>query len=162
MGQVNITYESGEVGPPGLGLRVTDPRGRKIGYDLGANRGWQELPVAQAFFDCDENEDTGELRHCTGHIQICGPISGTYQVEVLPTHSGKYSITVSDRSQEIRDERGLHSTASQIELKSEMWEQKPAILILQYSREAATQINLTRGDQRTARREMLFPERPSR
>lgn len=162
MGQINITYESGEVGPPGVGLRVTDPRGRKIGYDLGANKGWQELPVAQAFFDCDENEDTGELRHCAGHVQICGPISGTYQVEVLPTHSGRYSISASGRSQDIRDERSLHSTGSQVELKSEMWEQKPATLLLQYSREAGVQIKLTRSGQRIAHREMGFTGKPSR
>ena len=161
MGQMNITYKSKGVGSPDVGLRVTDPRGRKIGHDLGADRGWQELPVAEAFFDCDENEDTGELRNCTGDIQICGPISGTYQLEVLPTHSGKYSISVSARSQEMRDEHGFHSTGSQAEFKSDTWEQKPAILLLQYSRQDGAQIRLSRSDQRMAHREKDFSEGPS-
>jgi hypothetical protein len=162
MGQISLTYESGEIGPPNLGLRITDPRGRKIGYDPRADKGWQELPFAQGFFDCDENEDTGELRHCAAHIQICGPISGTYQVEVLPTHGGKYSISVSGTSQETRDELGVHSTGSRVELKSEIQEQAPTMLSLQYSRAAGAQIKLTRNDQPVTRREEGHTEEPSR
>jgi hypothetical protein len=33
MGQIGITYETGNAGPPNIGLGITDPRGRKIGYD---------------------------------------------------------------------------------------------------------------------------------
>lgn len=84
MGEINLAYKSGEVGAPSVGLRITDPRGRKIGYDPRSHKGWQELPLAEGFVDCDENEDSGEPRQCAGHIRICGPISGTYKVEVLP------------------------------------------------------------------------------
>jgi hypothetical protein len=162
MGQISLTYESGEVGPPSVGVRVTDPRGRKIGYDLRADKGWQELPLAQGFFDCDENEDTSELRHCAGHIQICGPISGTYKVEVLPAKSGKYSITVSSTSQETPDEVGFHSTDSRVELKSEIQKQAPEVLVLEYSREAGAQVKLTKSDQRVARGEKRKTEESSR
>jgi hypothetical protein len=161
MGQISVAYDSGEVGPSNLGLRITDPRGRKIGYDPLANHGWQELPLAEAFFDCDENEDTGELRHCVGHIRICGPISGTYQVEVLPAHSCKYSISVSGTSQETRDKHGVHSTGSRVELKSEVQEQAPAMLLLQYSREGGTQVKLTLSGQPAARRSACCSSRPT-
>lgn len=105
MGQISLTYVSGEIGPPNVGLRITDPRGRTIGYDPRADEAWQELPLAEGFVDCDENEDTRELRNCTGHVQICGPISGTYKVEILPAQDGKYSISVSGTSQVTRDGR---------------------------------------------------------
>jgi hypothetical protein len=161
MGQISLAYESGEVGPSDMGLRITDPRGRKIGYDPMANRGWQELPLAEAFFDCDENEDTGELRHCVGHIRICGPISGSYQVEVLPTHTCEYSISVSGRSQETRDERGVHSTGSRVELKSEIQERAPVMLLLQYSREGGARMKLTLSEQPAPRPSACCSSRPT-
>src|SRR5438552_18440095 len=92
-GRITMKYASGKVGPPTIGFRITDPRGGTIGYDPRTNEGWQEMPLAQAFLDCDENEETGELRQCKGHIEICGPISGTYQVEELPIRSGTYYMT---------------------------------------------------------------------
>ena len=155
MGQISLTYESGEVGAPKVGLRITDPRGRKIGYDPRTHKGWQELPLAQGFLDCAENEDSGELRRCAGHIEICGPVSGTYKLEVLPAQSGKYSINVSGRSHETWDELGLHSTASQVEVKSEIRKKAPAILLLRYSRETGAQIELNLTDQRAARWETV-------
>jgi hypothetical protein len=153
MGQISVKYESGELGPPNVGLRITDPRGRRIGYDPQANKGWQELPLAQGFVDCDENGDTGEAGHCAGYIQICGPISGTYKIDVLPARTGKYSVTVSGKSEETRDGRGFRSTDSQVELNSEIQKQTPETLSLRYSREAGTQIQLVRSDQRVARGE---------
>jgi hypothetical protein len=47
MGQINLTYESGDMGAPNVGLRITDPRGRKIGYDPLTHKGWQEFPLAK-------------------------------------------------------------------------------------------------------------------
>lgn len=153
MGQISVTYKSGEVGPPNVGLRITDPRGRKVGYDPRTNQGWQELPLAQGYVECDANEDTGEARHCAGYIQICGPISGTYKVEVLPSQPGKYSVSVAGTSQQTRDERGFRSTDSQVELNSEIQKQTPETFLLKYSREAGTQVELFRGDERVARGE---------
>lgn len=147
MGRLHITYESGNVGPPGVGLRITDPRGRTIGYDFRGNQGWQEIPLAQASLDCDQNEDTGELRNCKGEIEICGPITGAYQVRVLPTRNGKYSITVSATSQGKTNASDYTMTTSHVELEGEIREYKPALLRLQYSREAGSQITLSGSDE---------------
>lgn len=152
MGRMTIDYASGEAGLPNVGFRITDPRGREIGYDPRTNRGWQEMPLAQAFLDCEENEDTGELGQCKDHIEICGPVSGTYQIEVLPMHSGKYSISVSATSQRTRTEFGYDATSSRADLKGEIHEQERAELLLHYSREAGTQVKLTVNDQHLADR----------
>jgi hypothetical protein len=117
MGRMTIDYASGETGLPKAGFRITDPRGREIGYDPRTNRGWQAMPLAQAFLECEENDGTGELEQCKGHVEICGPVSGTYQIEVLPTHSCKYSITVSATSQRTRTEFGYDTTSSRADLK---------------------------------------------
>ena len=126
MGRITLNYASGEVGPPTIGFRITDPRGGTIGYDPRTNEGWQEMPLAQAFLDCDENEETGELRQCKGHIEICGPISGTYQVEVLPIRSGTYSMNASATSQRTRNKNGYHTTSSQADFEGEVFEHQPA------------------------------------
>jgi hypothetical protein len=152
MGRITLNYASGEVGPPTIGFRITDPRGRTIGFDPRINEGSQEMPLAQAFLDCDENEETGELRHCKGHIEICGPISGIYQVEVLPTRSGTYSMNASATSQRMRIESGFHTTSSQADFEGEVFEHQPARLQLRYSRETGSQIKLTGSDQHLADR----------
>jgi hypothetical protein len=152
MGRITIDYASGETGLPKVGFRITDPRGREIGYDPRTNRGWQEMPLAQAFLECEENEETGELKQCKDHVEICGPVSGTYQIEVLPTHSGKYSINVSATSERTRTEFGSDTTSSCADLNSDMHEQEPAELLLHYSREPGTQVQLTVSNQRLADR----------
>jgi hypothetical protein len=152
MGRLDITYETGDMGPPGVGLRVTDPRGRTIGYDFRINKGWQEMPLAQASLECDQNEDTGELRNCKGDVEICGPIRGAYQLHVLPTRNGKYSIAASATSQAKTDESGHEMTSSHVELKGEIRERKPVLLTLQYSREAGSRIKLSRSDEHIADR----------
>lgn len=162
MGQLSLTYESGPVGALKVGVRITDPRGRRIGYDPQTEKGWQELPLAQGFVDCDEDEESGALRHCTGTIQICGPISGTYKVEVLPAETGPYSISASGTSQETRDDAGFHSTDSRAELKREIQNRTPEVLILKYSREPGTHIELIESDQRVAHRQREVIRQSSR
>ena len=148
MGRLTIEYAGDETGVPNVGFRIIDPRDREIGYDPRTKKGWQELPLAQAFLDCEENEDTGELRQCKGHIEICGPVSGTYRIELLPTRGGKYSVTVSATSQRKRTEVGSDATSSRAELKNEMREEEPAELSLQYSREPGSQVHLSVINQR--------------
>src|ERR1700733_14873333 len=53
-GKIGIVYETGNSGPPNVGLRITDPRGRKVGYDPRAPKLWQELPLADGFVVCNE------------------------------------------------------------------------------------------------------------
>ena len=111
---------------PKADFRITDPRGRETGYDPRTNTGWQEMPLAQAFVECEENEETGELKLCQGRVEICGPVSGTYQIELLPAQSSKYSITVSATSQRTPTEFASDTTSSRADWQSDMQGQEPA------------------------------------
>ncbi len=150
MGQIGITYETGNAGPPNIGLRITDPRGRKIGYDPRTPKVWQDLPLADGFVECSEINDKTGLKHCAAHIQICGPVSGTYMLEVLPTQNGMYSINVMSASESKPDQAGPHSTASRAHYNGEIKKQSPDLLTLNYSREVGTQISLDRNNAQVA------------
>lgn len=150
MGRIGIVYETGNAGPPSIGLRITDPRGRKIGYDPRIQKVWQELPLVDGFVECNEIDDSTGLKHCAAYIQICGPVSGTYVLEVLPTQNGTYSISVMGTSESKRDQAGPQSTASRAQYRSEIRKQSPDVLTLNYSREAGTQIGLGRNNAQVA------------
>ncbi len=149
MGQITIAYESDNSGPPNFGLRITDPWGRKVGYDPRGPKVWQDLPLAEGFVDCDENDDVTKPRHCAARLQICGPVSGNYKVEVLPTENGTYSIKVFGRSRLIWDQRTFRFTTSQAECRSEIRKQSPESLLLNYSRDPGAQIKLASEQQET-------------
>jgi len=150
MGQIGIVYETGNAGPPNIGLRITDPRGRNIGYDPRIQKVWQELPLVDGFVECNEIDDRTGLKHCAAYIQICGPVSGTYMLEVLPTQNGTYSISVMGTSESKPDQAGPHSTASRAHYSSGIRKQSPEVLTLNYSREAGTQIGLGRNNAQVA------------
>lgn len=150
MGQIGIVYETGNAGPPNIGLRIADPRGRKVGYDPRAPKVWQELPLADGFVECNELDEKTSLKHCAAHIQICGPVSGIYKLEVLPTQNGTYSITVMGTSESKPDQAGPHSTASRAQYKSEIRKQSPDVLTLNYSHEAGSKISLARNEAQVA------------
>lgn len=143
MGRMTIDYSTGEPGLSKAGFRVTDPRGREIAYDPGTNRGRQELPLAQAYLDCEENDETGELRQCKDHIEICGPVSGMYRIELSPVQNAKFSVEVSAVNMRIRTRSGYDVTSSRADLQGETRGHAPAVLLLHYSREAGTQVTLT-------------------
>jgi len=150
MGRMTIDYETGEPGLPKIGFRVTDPLGRKIAYDPKTRMGQQEIPLAQAYLDCDENEETGELRECKDHIEICGPLSGTYRIELSSMESGKFSLTVSAESSTTRSGTDYAETASRAEFHGKTDGHDSTALLLRYSREAGSKIRLTRSGQRLA------------
>jgi len=150
LGRISVIYETGNAGPPNVGLRITDPRGRQIGYDPRVPKVWQELSLAEGFVECEQNDDTALLHHCAAHIQICGPVSGTYKLEVLPTRNGTYFIGVVGLSQPMQDQTGFHSTDSRAEYKGEIQRPAPEILWLSYSRQIGTQITLGRGNSQVA------------
>ena len=143
MGRMTIEYSTGEPGLPQAAFRVADPRGREIAYDPKTNAGQQEIPLAVAYLDCDENEETGELRQCKDHIEICGPLSGTYRVELSPVQPGNYSIQVSALSERTRSLSGLDVAVSRTEMQGTTQGHEPALLSLHYSREPGTQITLS-------------------
>jgi hypothetical protein len=46
MGELDIVFRTGNNGPPNVGVVLTDPRGRRIGFDPLTKHTWQGLPVA--------------------------------------------------------------------------------------------------------------------
>lgn len=132
-GRLDITFSSAQNGPPKVGMVVTDPRGRHIGFDPIKSKAWQELPEAEAFIDCDAPDGEGA---CRGVIQVCGPVSGTYKLEVFAQQNVEYSLSVSARSEEIRDKQGLQSSNSNAALKDVPIRQgSKDVLLLNYSRD---------------------------
>ncbi len=140
LGRLDISFQTEKKGPPAVGLIVADPRGRRIGFDPIKNKGWQELPEADGFIDCDAPDGEGA---CRGRIQICGPLSGTYQFEVIAKQDAEYNLSVSGQSQEIRVEQGLRASQSQAEL-NDIAIRKGArdLLLLNYSRDLHFKIAL--------------------
>jgi hypothetical protein len=147
MGRMIVEYASGEAGVGRMGFRIVDPLGREIGYDPRTSKGWQDMPFSEAYFDCDENEATGEMTSCKAHIEICGPISGRYRIELSSAQIAKYHINVSAASQRSRTESGYQGTVSRADFEGALREQDSAVLLLQYSRHSGTQIKLARSDQ---------------
>ena len=73
LGELDIVFRTDNNGPPNVGVVLTDPRGRRIGFDPVIKHAWQALPIAQGDINCD---DLGRTNSCQGIVQICGPISG--------------------------------------------------------------------------------------
>lgn len=73
LGELDIVFRTDNNGPPNVGVVLTDPRGRRIGFDPVIQHAWQALPIAQGDINCD---DLGRTNSCQGIVQICGPISG--------------------------------------------------------------------------------------
>jgi hypothetical protein len=146
MGELDITYSSERKGPPVIGLVVTDPRGRRIGHDPIANRNLQELPLAQAYIDCLERDDNGDLGSCTGTIQICGPVSGSYKVQVKAADTGRYSVNVSATSQEVLMKKEFRATDSRTGVQEvPIRKHSQDALVVRYSREPGTRVDLLRS-----------------
>lgn len=80
LGELDIVFRTDNNGPPNVGVVLTDPRGRRLGFDPLIKHAWQELPVAQGDINCDDLDGTST---CQGIVQVCGPISGTYRLEVI-------------------------------------------------------------------------------
>jgi hypothetical protein len=144
MGQLQISYRNQDGLPPKVGVLVTDPRGRRIGYDPAGPNAWQELPLAQAFIDCADQNSEGQPRACTGWIQICGPVSGTYKLEVAASENSKYSLDVSAVSRQKHDENGFHATESRVHVTdTAIRKNSQDTLLLEYSREPGSRVALT-------------------
>src|SRR6202030_2379845 len=99
---------------PNVGVVLTDPRGRRIGFDPLIQHAWQALPVAQGDINCD---DLGRTNSCRGIVQVCGPISGTYRLGVIALNTTAYSVSLLGRSREVLDGNSLQSHISKTDLK---------------------------------------------
>lgn len=138
LGQLEISFRTEKKGPPTVGMVVTDPRGRRIGFDPIKQNGWQELPEAEAFIDCDAPGGEGA---CQGLIQVCGPVSGTYKLEIIGTQTGIYSLHVAGISQAVNDERGLRASDSSTDLTAvPIHKGSRDMVLLNYSRDPAIKV----------------------
>lgn len=150
MGQLQISYHTEPTGAPRVGVIVTDPRNRRIGYDPITAKTWQELPQAEAFVDCEENGQS--LRNCRATIQICGPVSGAYKIQVAASETGRYSLEIAGRSAESRSHRGVRTTGSHAKVTDVAIEKRSRdSLVMKYYREPGNSIELFRDDSRVAR-----------
>ena len=113
MGELDIGFSTENSGPPNVGVVLTDPRGRRIGFDPLTKVGWQELPQTDGYIHCDElnGEET-----CRGIVQVCGPVSGTYKLEVIGQQTTNYSVSISARSRETLDGHNVRSRRSGADL----------------------------------------------
>ena len=133
LGELDIVFRTGNDGPPNVGVVLTDPRGRRIGFDPLIQHAWQALPVAQGDINCD---DLGRTNTCVGIVQVCGPISGTYKLEVIALKTTAFSVSVLARSKEVLDGNSLHAHVSKTNLsKLAIRRRTREILFLHYSRD---------------------------
>src|SRR5246127_5769852 len=151
LGELDIVFRTGNDGPPNVGVVLTDPRGRRIGFDPLIKHAWQALPVAQGDISCD---DPGNTNTCRGIVQVCGPISGTYKLEVIALKTTAYSVSILARSKEVLDGNSLQSHFSKTDLNNlAIRKQSREIVLLQYSRDPGENVTarLQRGDESLSR-----------
>jgi len=133
LGELDIVFRTGNDGPPNVGIVLTDPRGRRIGFDPLIKHTWQALPVAQGDISCD---DLGRTSACRGIVQVCGPISGTYKLEIVALKTTAYSVSVLARSKEVFDGNSLQSHFSKNDLNGlGIRKRSRQIVLLHYSRD---------------------------
>lgn len=133
LGELDITFRTHNNGEPNVGVVLTDPRGRHIGFDPLTKHAWTELPVWQGYIDCDGSDG---IKACQGVVQICGPLSGAYQLEVIAQQSTTYSVNVFGRSKSVLVDRGIRFSRSESDLDTlPIHERSREIVWLEYSRD---------------------------
>ena len=115
LGELDIAFRSPNNGEPRVGVVLTDPRGRRVGFDPITKHAWQELPVAQGYIDCDASDG---IAACRGLVQICGAISGAYQLEVIAQQTTTYSLSVFGRSKRVLGGSSLRFSRSESDLNN--------------------------------------------
>jgi hypothetical protein len=133
LGALEIVFRTDNDGPPNVGVVLTDPRGRRFGFNPLTERAWDALPVAQGYIDCDDPDGAGS---CRGLVQVCGPISGTYRIEVIARQTTNYSLRIFARTKEVFDGDGLQSSYSEDTLNNvAIRARSRSIVLLNYSRD---------------------------
>jgi hypothetical protein len=99
LGELGLIFSTENNGALNVGVVVTDPRGRRIGFDPLTKSSWDELRLAQGFINCDASYADGR---CRGIVQVCGPVSGGYKVEVV---GQSHPFTVSVVWPEVNEQR---------------------------------------------------------
>ena len=133
LGELDLVFRTNNSGPPHIGVVLTDPRGRRFGFDPLTKHAWQALPVVQGDIDCD---DLGRTDTCLGIVRVCGPVSGTYRLEVIAFQTTAYSVSVFSRSKEVLDGSSLQSHHSKTDLNNlAIRKRSREIVLLHYSRD---------------------------
>jgi len=138
LGELDIVFRTDNSGLPNIGIVLTDPRGRRFGFDPVTKRAWDALPVAQGYLDCD---DLGSTDSCRGLIQVCGPVSGTYRLEVIAQQSTSYSVSISARSKRVPDGHSLQSYRSEADFENVAIRARSRnVVLLNYSRDGREKV----------------------
>jgi hypothetical protein len=133
MGELDIVFRADNNGAPKVGVMLTDPRGRRIGFDPLTKHGWQQFPEAEGYVDCDDLHGSDA---CRGIVQVCGPVSGNYKLEMIGQKTTTYSVSISSRSKELVDGGKVHSSRSEGELNNVTIRARSRdIVLLNYSRD---------------------------
>lgn len=79
-------------------LLVTDPQGRRTGFDPNTGISYNEIPTADYFEDTlapdgGSGTDIGALR--TKSLVILDPLDGQYTIQIVGTGSGSYTVIAS-------------------------------------------------------------------
>jgi hypothetical protein len=105
---------------------LTDPQGRKLGYDPVRKVEYSDVP--EATFSGDKGETEPPPRHISTEeqetgvvassptptvpasaqaiLELCNPIGGQYQLRVIGTQQGKYGLSINAANREIVDVSG--------------------------------------------------------
>lgn len=138
LGELDLTFRSENNGPPNVGVVLTDPRGRRIGFDPLTKRSWDEFPVAEGFIDCDASYAYGS---CRGSVQVCGPVTGVYKLEVIGQKATVYSLGISTRSKRVKVSNGFDNSFSEADAKDIATRMGSRdILLLDHSRDPEAKI----------------------
>ncbi len=138
LGELDVDFRTDNNGPPNIGVVLTDPRGRRIGFDPLTKRGWDALPVARGYIDCD---DLGGADTCRGVVRVCGPVTGIYKLEVIAQQTTAYSVSVLARSREVLDSNSLRSYRSGADLENVAIRARSRnVVLLNYSRDGREKV----------------------
>ena len=140
LGELHLIFTTENNGPPSVGVILTDPRGRRIGFDPLTKNSWDDLPMAHGYINCDASYADGR---CRGIVQVCGPVSGGYEVEVIGQKASVYSVGLSARSKQTRLSKGFHNSLSEAGIsRIEAHRGSRDIFLVNYSREVDAKISV--------------------
>jgi hypothetical protein len=82
-------------------LLLTDPQGRKVGYDPINGVTYNEIPGAYYEGEAMEDDITGEPGPESKELMVPRPLAGDYQLKVIGTDIGTYTLEIRSRDPEL-------------------------------------------------------------
>lgn len=88
---------------------MTDPLGRKLGFDPIKEKEYEEIPNSSYAVYPDEDCETGEILGDPRTIlMIVRPVEGEYQLEVIGIGRGNYTLTIALDDKESNQTKEIH------------------------------------------------------